>query len=175
MCNSSLPSSLLTSKQADSSQLMWNRQAKSLWLEMYSIWRQWSESKSCYQIALFWILSRQVSKNLSKIMKTSPKKLHYNIYLEDVRMEGLYVFTGWESLFHRNVLFHWDAFSLLEAIGWVSGSTLKILIIDNQTLDVPINDCYKIKNISNLGFLCDDDTVAHLILLPEVPETTRSL
>ena len=32
-----------------------------------------------------------------------------------------------------------------------------------------------IKNISNLGFLCDDDTVAHLVLLPEVPETTRSL
>ena len=32
-----------------------------------------------------------------------------------------------------------------------------------------------IKNISNLGFLCNDDTVAHLVLLPEVPETTRSL
>ena len=32
-----------------------------------------------------------------------------------------------------------------------------------------------IKNISNLGFLCDDDTVAHLVLLPEVPKTTRSL
>ena len=32
-----------------------------------------------------------------------------------------------------------------------------------------------IKKISNLGFLCDDDTVAHLVLLPEVPKTTRSL
>ena len=32
-----------------------------------------------------------------------------------------------------------------------------------------------IKNISHLGFLCDDDTVAHLVLLPEVPETKKSL
>ena len=40
-----------------------------------------------------------------------------NIDFKDVQMERLNSFTGRESLFDRNVHFHWDAFSLLEAIG----------------------------------------------------------
>ena len=69
-------------------------------VKMYSIWRQWSESKSCYQIALFWILTRQVSKMMktslikTSILKTSRWKACMFSQDENLYFIEMFFFTG---------------------------------------------------------------------------------